>query len=170
MVTMNLLKQMYEDYDSRIADCRNELLHIDTEYLENKKFLALLESEEKKVFRDFTPREIENQNMKKISEITERQKLLSMDREKLQYDLDHCIEKQDEVQRALVEVREMEMTARDSKWFEENYYNAGTENEEPIVGAHRRLDPDTSEKIEIILNYILDDPVRAKRELEKLLS
>ena len=59
------------------------------------------------------------------------------------------------------------MAAEDSRWYEENVYNAGSENEEP---SPEKLSDAMTSKLKNILSFMLADPMRAKRELENLLK
>ncbi len=161
------LKKMDTHYEKEVNSYRDELSHIETELVENEKFIHLLESETEKVFRDFTPREIENKDRKKIKELQAKQDELKEKKEALEKQLSESEAVQREIREAKQEVRELEMAAEDSRWYEENLYNAGDEDEEPQPD---RLSDEMASKLETILTFLLADPMRAKRELEKLLK
>ena len=161
------LKKMDAHYEKEVNSYRDELSHIETELVENEKFINLLESETEKVFRDFTPREIENKDRKKIKELQAKQDELKEKKEAFEKQLSESEAVQREIREAKQEVRELEMAAEDSRWYEKNLYNAGDEDEEPQPD---RLSDEMASKLETILTFLLADPMRAKRELEKLLK
>lgn len=161
------LKKMSAHYEGEINQYRDELSHLETELIENEKFMKLLESETEKVFRDFTPREIDSRDRQKIKELQAKQDGLTERKARLDGQLADAEATHKEIRAAMQEVRELEMAAEDSRWYEENVYNAGGEDEEP---APEKLSDATAAKLETILSFLLADPMRAKRELESLLK
>ena len=160
------LKKMSANYETILSDNRNKLVELETHYMENEKFIKLLESETENVFKDFTPRKRENKNSRKITELTEVQSNLSQQISALKSQIEEAQSVSAEIKDAISEVKELEMAAEDSKWFEENVYDAGN-NDEP---SKEKLSDEMSAKLENILSFLLADPMRAKRELEGLLN
>ena len=161
------LKKMDSHYEEQVAQYRDRLSHFETQQIENDKFVELLESETQKVFRDFSPREMDSKNRRKIKELKETQRNLMVQIDQTRTQLAEAEAMHKEIRAAMQEVKELEMAAEDSRWFEENVYDAGDENEEPSSG---KLSDEVASKLETILSFLLADPMRAKQELEKLLK
>ena len=162
------LKEKRKTYEARIKSCQSEISQLETKLIENEKFISLLESETEKVFKDFSPRDIDNKNRRKINELQEERKDLQTKKDALSARLTEAETSLKEVQEAIVEVKDLEMQAADSKWFEENLYDAGDANEEPADDSMISGKP--AEKLEKILSYLLSDPLRAKLELEDMIK
>lgn len=162
------LKKEKKKFDSIVKKNREEISKLDTKLIENEKFTALLESETQKVFRDFSPREIDGKNQKKLKELKEEREKLNSIKNKLSEELSAAKESAKNLREALSEVKELEMQAEDSKWYEENMYNAGDENGEPV--DETLITGKAAERVREILKYLLSDPLRAKRNLEKMLG
>lgn len=159
------LKRMGNDYSNILSVNRNRLVELETHYMENEKFIKLLESETENVFKDFTPRKRENKNSKKINELQEEQDSLNREITAVKNKIKETQALLSEIKDAISEVKELEMAAEDSKWFEENVYDAG-KDEEP---SKEILSEEMSLKLENILSFLLADPMRAKKELEGLI-
>lgn len=166
-MVVEFLKKINTQYEEDANRYRDELGTLETELIENEKFIKLLESETEKVFRDFTPREIDNKDRRKIKELHAKQDELKGRKERIDKQLAQTQDSQKEIRAAIQEVRELEMAAEDSRWYEENVYNAGSENEEP---SPEKLSDAMTSKLKNILSFMLADPMRAKRELENLLK
>ena len=72
-MVVEFLKKINTQYEEDANRYRDELGTLETELIENEKFIKLLESETEKVFRDFTPREIDNKDRRKIKELHAKQ-------------------------------------------------------------------------------------------------
>lgn len=166
-MVIEFLKKMKKYYDDQCAEYENSLKKLNTELIENEKFKSMLEAESQKVFRDFTPRELDNKNRSKIQELNNKLLELTNKRDEIQHSLSEITSTKNEIDEALKEVRELEMAAEDSRWFEENVYDAGDDKEEP---TRNKLSDEVASKLETILSFLLSDPIRAKRELESLIK
>lgn len=164
-----LLKRMYDVYQEDLNTSKVQLEKLNGTILENDKFIELLESEQQKVFSDFSPREIDTKNNKKIQEVKVSQDKLKDTKLSLIDHIESVEKTRSEIKQAMDEVEELQMTARDSEWFEKNVYNAGDKTEDPVVGTSKNVDQELASKIENIISYILVDPMRAKIELQKLI-
>ena len=164
-MVFDFLKKMDKDYKERIKKLRDRLVEVEREQIENDKFIELLESETQKVFRDFTPRKMDNKNLRKIEELKKKKADLNSEKEDIEGKLSDLKAVHKDIRASIQEVKELEMAAEDSRWYEENVYDAG-QDEEP---TRDRLSPEMAAKLENILTFLLADPMRAKTELQKFL-
>ena len=165
-MVFEFLKKMDQDHESRIKTLTDRLVEVEREQVENDKFIALLESETQKVFRDFTPRKMDNKNLRKIDELKRKKEALDRSKNSIESELSALRSVHKEIRASIQEVKELEIAAEDSRWYEENVYDAGND-EEP---APEKLSVEMAAKLENILTFLLADPMRAKTELQKLLS
>ena len=164
---LDYLRNEKQEVDELLKRDRDELSGLGTKLLENEKFCALLESETQKVFRDFTPRDVDNKNRKKIQELKEEREKLIIRKEIVEAEIEAATTKESSLREGIAEVKELEMQAADSKWYEENLYNAGNKDGEPIDDSfiHGRA----ADKVKEIIKYLVDDPIKAKNEIIKML-
>ena len=161
------LKKERKKFDAIAKKNRDEISQLETKLIENEKFTSLLEAETQKVFRDFTPRDVDNKNRKQINQLKQdREKLLNR-KNTLQDQLDEANAALKELRASISEVKDLEMQAADSRWFEENVYDAGESNEEP--SDESLVSGKAAERLKGILEYLMEDPARAKEELEKMI-
>ena len=162
------LKRKRKKYEGRIKEIQGEVSRLETKLIENEKFISLLESETEKVFKDFSPRNVDNKNRRKINELKEERDAYLAQKQSLSQELEESEASLKEIREAILEVKDLEVQAEDSKWFEENVYDAGSENEEP--SDETQISGKAAEKLKGILSYLLSDPLRAKMELEGMIQ
>ena len=165
---IDFLNALKNEYQNKLEHYQSSISRLNMQISENQKLISLLESESARVFRDFTPREIGHRNTKRISELREETDRLLVDKNSLNVEFQKCSSYLKQIDEGILEVRELEMYAEDSKWYENHYYNAGDINGDPSEQLTSSSNS-VSESIRDILDYILDDPVKAKFELERLI-
>ena len=143
MVT-EFLQKKQEQYINANTDRREEISRLNTELLETDKFLELLRSESDNFFRDFTPRDINNKNAKKIDELEEKRERLLEKKEQLTSDIDRDDEFLKEVNKALSEVKKLQ---RDTERLRKKIDKMDREKKEEAEAASEGITKDVSEPV-----------------------
>ena len=133
------------------------LEEICTKEQETRKFLKLIESENEEVFSEFTPRNITSKGDAKIAEIKQTLEDVLGEKEVLQNHCNALNQRLEDVKAAIAET-EIQAEPQPAEPKEEH---SATSLSDPGVLRN---------KLQQVLSYLPADPLRAKIELEELLS
>ena len=111
---------------------------------ENEKFLDLLDEEDSTYFSDFTPRDLNQKNKSRIQELQQLLVQLNQDKIRIEHDAKEIHDKLLECQNALNEWQQLKDVSRENN----------------------RISDQQKNELKSITKYIIQDPRRAKLELD----
>lgn len=111
---------------------------------ENEKFLDLLDEEDSTYFSDFTPRDMNQKNKSRIQELQQLLVQLNQDKIRIEHDAKEIHDKLLECQNALNEWQQLKDVSRENN----------------------RISDQQKNELKSITKYIIQDPRRAKLELD----
>ena len=111
---------------------------------ENEKFLDLLDEEDSTYFSDFTPRDLNQKNKSRIQELQQLLVQLNQDKIRIEHDEKEIHDKLLECQNALNEWQQLKDVSRENN----------------------RISDQQKNELKSITKYIIQDPRRAKLELD----
>lgn len=115
---------------------------------ENEKFLDLLDEEDSTYFSDFTPRDMNQKNKSRIQELQQLLVQLNQDKIRIENDAKEIHDKLLECQNALNEWQQLKDVSRDNN----------------------RISDQQKNELKSITKYIIQDPRRAKLELDHFID
>ena len=115
---------------------------------ENEKFLDLLDEEDSTYFSDFTPRDMNQKNKSRIQELQQLLVQLNQDKIRIENDAKEIHDKLLECQNALNEWQQLKEVSRENN----------------------RISDQQKNELKSITKYIIQDPRRAKLELDHLID
>ena len=115
---------------------------------ENEKFLDLLDEEDSTYFSDFTPRDMNQKNKSRIQELEQLLVQLNQDKIRIENDAKEIHDKLLECQNALNEWQQLKDVSRENN----------------------RISDQQKNELKSITKYIIQDPRRAKLELDHFID
>ncbi|MBD8916061.1 MAG: hypothetical protein UEY91_06850 [Lachnospiraceae bacterium] len=115
---------------------------------ENEKFLDLLDEEDSTYFSDFTPRDMNQKNKSRIQELQQLLVQLNQDKIRIENDAKEIHDKLLECQNALNEWQQLKDVSRENN----------------------RISDQQKNELKSITKYIIQDPRRAKLELDHFID
>ncbi len=115
---------------------------------ENEKFLDLLDEEDSTYFSDFTPRDMNQKNKSRIQELQQLLVQLNQDKIRIEHDAKEIHDKLLECQNALNEWQQLKDVSREKETISDEQKN----------------------ELRNITKYIIQDPRRAKLELDHFID
>lgn len=115
---------------------------------ENEKFLDLLDEEDSTYFSDFTPRDMNQKNKSRIQELQQLLVQLNQDKIRIENDAKEIHDKLLECQNALNEWQQLKEVSRENN----------------------RISDQQKNELKSITKYIIQDPRRAKLELDHFID
>ena len=115
---------------------------------ENEKFLDLLDEEDSTYFSDFTPRDMNQKNKSRIQELQQLLVQLNQDKIRIEHDAKEIHDKLLECQNALNEWQQLKDVSRENN----------------------RISDQQKNELKSITKYIIQDPRRAKLELDHFID
>lgn len=115
---------------------------------ENEKFLDLLDEEDSTYFSDFTPRDMNQKNKSRIQELQQLLVQLNQDKIRIEHDAKEIHDKLLECQNALNEWQQLKDVSREKETISDEQKN----------------------ELRNITKYIIQDPRRAKLELDHFIE
>jgi len=115
---------------------------------ENEKFLDLLDEEDSAYFSDFTPRDMNQKNKSRIQELQQLLVQLNQDKIRIEHDAKEIHDKLLECQNALNEWQQLKDVSREKETISDEQKN----------------------ELRNITKYIIQDPRRAKLELDHFID
>ena len=115
---------------------------------ENEKFLDLLDEEDSTYFSDFTPRDMNQKNKSRIQELQQLLVQLNQDKIRIENDAKEIHDKLLECQNALNEWQQLKDVSRENNRISDQHKN----------------------ELKSITKYIIQDPRRAKLELDHFID
>lgn len=115
---------------------------------ENEKFLDLLDEEDSTYFSDFTPRDMNQKNKSRIQELQQLLVQLNQDKIRIEHDAKKIHDKLLECQNALNEWQQLKDVSREKETISDEQKN----------------------ELRNITKYIIQDPRRAKLELDHFIE
>lgn len=115
---------------------------------ENEKFLDLLDEEDSTYFSDFTPRDMNQKNKSRIQELQQLLIQLNQDKIRIEHDAKEIHDKLLECQNALNEWQQLKDVSREKETISDEQKN----------------------ELRNITKYIIQDPRRAKLELDHFIE
>lgn len=115
---------------------------------ENEKFLDLLDEEDSTYFSDFTPRDMNQKNKSRIQELQQLLVQLNQDKIRIENDAKEIHDKLLECQNALNEWQQLKDVSRENN----------------------RISDQQKNELKSITKYIIQDPRRAKLELDHFIE
>lgn len=115
---------------------------------ENEKFLDLLDEEDSTYFSDFTPRDMNQKNKSRIQELQQLLVQLNQDKIRIEHDAKEIHDKLLECQNALNEWQQLKDVSRENN----------------------RISDQQKNELKSITKYIIQDPRRAKLELDHFIN
>lgn len=115
---------------------------------ENEKFLDLLDEEDSTYFSDFTPRDMNQKNKSRIQELQQLLIQLNQDKIRIENDAKEIHDKLLECQNALNEWQQLKDVSRENN----------------------RISDQQKNELKSITKYIIQDPRRAKLELDHFID
>lgn len=115
---------------------------------ENEKFLDLLDEEDSTYFSDFTPRDLNQKNKPRIQELQQLLVQLNQDKIRIENDAKEIYDKLLECQNALNECQQLKDVSRENN----------------------KISDEQKNELKNITKYIIQDPRRAKLELDHFID
>lgn len=115
---------------------------------ENEKFLDLLDEEDSTYFSDFTPRDMNQKNKSRIQELQQLLVQLNQDKIRIEHDAKEIHDKLLECQNALNEWQQLKDVSRENN----------------------KISDEQKNELKNITKYIIQDPRRAKLELDHFIE
>ena len=157
---LRLLDSYENELNDDLKEKKKSLEDVEVKISETEKMIQLISEENQSFFTDFTPRPVAEKNADKLEELN--QTLDSLTEEKKSID--------DEItfmEKRIREVRESRYELTSSPSSSQKYSPEDSQNVSRETSCSVLLDKD---KLHLVLSYLLQDPMRAKIELENLMK
>lgn len=151
------LESLLDDFNSNLYDLNQQLDDININIEEDNRLVDLLKSEYDEHFAEFSPRKVDYKNEQKIKELEADISDKTKDKNSITEYIDQVQQKIDELEHIINKV----------DLYQDNSNTAAQDIKENINNVDTNI---LTNKINTIINYLPNDPIRAKIELSDIVK